>query len=57
MANLRELTFIVEGTEVVQLLKSSHERLWSWWIHVIKMDQVVDAEFLQVEDNVAKIRS
>jgi len=54
---LRELTFIVEGAEVVQLLKSSHERLWSWWIHVIKMDQVVDAELLQVEDNIAKIRS
>ena len=51
LPDVGKLAFVVESAEVVELLEGSHEGLWRRRIHVVEMNDVVDAKFLQVEDN------
>ena len=47
---------MVERAERVQLLERQHERLVRRRVHEVEVQQVVDAERLQQEDDVAEVR-
>ena len=48
---------MVECSQGIELLQGKDQRLMGRWIHEVKVDQIVDAQALQEEDNVAEVRS
>ena len=49
--------FLNPTGQVIQQLQSSHESLRSGRVHKVKVDQIVDAEFLQLQHDRSEIGS
>lgn len=47
-ADLCKIAFIIKCAQVVKLLKGAHQRLRCRRVHVIKVHDIVNAEFLEV---------
>lgn len=50
-AQVGEVSVVVQCCEIVQQLQGTHERLGRWRVHEIEVDQVVDAELLQLQND------
>lgn len=46
-----KVAVVVERRQVIEQLQGSHQSLRSWGIHEVEMDQIVDAQFLQLKDH------
>ena len=52
-----QLSFVIKSTKIIKLLEGSHQCLWSRWVHVIEVNDIVDSEFLEIENHCCKVRS
>lgn len=50
-----ELAVVVEAGEVVELLEGAHHGLGRGGVHEIKVDEVLDAELLELQDRVGEV--
>ena len=46
---------MVEGTQSIQLLQGKDERLRGRRVHEVKVDEVINAQTLQHEDDIAQV--
>lgn len=53
----RQQSFVIEGTERVELFHGGDQRLHGRWVHEIEVDQVVDSHGFQDQHGVGKISS
>jgi hypothetical protein len=52
-AQICQVAVIVEGGQVVEQLEGSHKGFWCGRVHEIEMDQIVDAQLLQLQHDSA----
>mmetsp|Transcript_14985 Transcript_14985/g.34329 ORF Transcript_14985/g.34329 Transcript_14985/m.34329 type:complete len:504 (+) Transcript_14985:753-2264(+) len=56
-AQLGEVAVVVKRTKVVEQLERAHQGLWRRRVHEVKVDEVLNAELLQLQHHGAQVRA
>jgi hypothetical protein len=51
-----EGALVIQCAQIVEKLQGTHHGFWSWRVHEVEVDQIVDAQFFEVEDCAGQIR-
>ena len=54
-AELCEVALVVQRAQVVEQLQRAYQRLWGGHVHEVEVDQVVDAQLLQLQHHSAEV--